>query len=102
MQCIATFFFGLGSSTVFSMTSTMLTELLPGRTSTGVALNNVLRNALACVVVVVMQPLIDAIGPRWIFTGLAVIGWASIGIIWLFRRNAVAWAADMENKLASR
>ncbi|OJK02619.1 hypothetical protein ASPACDRAFT_39929 [Aspergillus aculeatus ATCC 16872] len=102
VPCIATFFFGLGSSTVFSMTSTMLTELLPGRTSTGVALNNVLRNALACLVVVVMQPLIDAIGPRWIFTGLAVIGWASVGILWLFRWNAVAWAADMERKLANR
>ncbi|KAL4864867.1 hypothetical protein BDV12DRAFT_211355 [Aspergillus spectabilis] len=81
--CIATFFFGLGSSTIFSLTSTMLTELLPVRTSTGVALNNVLRNALACVVVLAMQSLINAIGSGWIFTGLAVVGWAGLGIIWL-------------------
>ncbi|KAJ5764023.1 hypothetical protein N7533_002704 [Penicillium manginii] len=100
--CIATFFFGLGSSTIFSMTSTMLTELLPGRTSTGVALNNVLRNTLACIVVVVMQPLITAIGPGWIFTGLAIIGWANIGIIWSFKSNAVKWAEAMETKLSHR
>ena len=75
----------------------MLTELLPGRTSTGVALNNILRNTLACVAVVAMEPLIDAIGPGWIFTGLAVLNWASITIIWLFKKNAVKWAAEMEN-----
>jgi hypothetical protein len=80
----------------------MLTELLPGRTSTGVALNNVLRNTLACIVVVVMQPLITAIGPGWIFTGLAIIGWANIGIIWSFKSNAVKWAEAMETKLSHR
>ena len=84
------------------MTSTMLTELFPGSTSTGMALNNILRNTLACIAVVVMQPLIDAIGPGWIFTGLGVISWASIAVPWLFKKNGVDWAADMEEKLQKK
>jgi hypothetical protein len=49
-----------------------------------------------------MQPLITAIGPGWIFTGLAIIGWANIGIIWSFKSNAVKWAEAMETKLSHR
>lgn len=80
------------------MTSTMLTELMPQKTSTGMALNNILRNTLACIAVVVMQPLINAIGSGWIFSGLAVITLANVGIVWLFKRHAVEWAEKMREQ----
>ncbi|OJJ45134.1 hypothetical protein ASPZODRAFT_70724 [Penicilliopsis zonata CBS 506.65] len=75
--CVATFFYGVGNMLVFGVTTTMLTEFVPSKPSTGVALNNLLRNSLACIACVVAQPLMDAIGNGWLFTGMAVICWLS-------------------------
>lgn len=36
----ATFFFGVGSMLIFSMATTMLTEFVPGKSSSAVAVNN--------------------------------------------------------------
>lgn len=36
----ATFFFGIGSMLIFSMATTMLTEFVPGKSSSAVAVNN--------------------------------------------------------------
>ena len=43
----------------------MLTEILPGRASNGVALNNLMRNVLSCIAAIVTEPLIQAIGVHW-------------------------------------
>ncbi len=41
---IANFFFGVGSMLVFGAATTMLTEFMPKRSSSGVAVNNFVRN----------------------------------------------------------
>ncbi len=43
VPCIASFFFGLGNMLVFGAVTTMLTEFTPKRSSSGVALNNFVR-----------------------------------------------------------
>jgi multidrug resistance protein len=59
---IANFFFGVGSMLVFSCATTMLTEFMPGRSSSGVAVNNFVRNLFSCTGAIVASPLIYAIG----------------------------------------
>ena len=65
---IGNFFFGLGSMLIFGMSTTMLTEFMPKKSSSGVAVNNFVRNIFSCVGGVVAQPLVTAIGDGWLFT----------------------------------
>ena len=96
---IANFFFGIGSMLIFSMATTMLTEFMPRRASSGVAANNFVRNIFSCVGAIVAQPLIDAIGNGWLFTGVGVIAAASSVVIWAMRRFGARWREVMEREL---
>lgn len=83
---IANFFFGIGSMLIFAMATTMLTEFMPKKASSGVAVNNFIRNIFSCVGAVVAQPLISAIGNGWLFTGVGVIAMSSSAVIWAMRK----------------
>ncbi|PFH55683.1 hypothetical protein XA68_17828 [Ophiocordyceps unilateralis] len=54
------FFFGVASMMVFATSTTMLTEFVRKRSSTGVAVNNFVRNILSCVGTIVAAPWLDA------------------------------------------
>ncbi|EGD84543.1 hypothetical protein H112_08250 [Trichophyton rubrum D6] len=95
----ANFFFGLGSMLIFSMSTTMLTEFMPNRSSAGVALNNFMRNIASCVGGVVAAPIIDAIGNGWLFTILGLICLASSVVIWAMKRLGPRWRIIMEEQL---
>lgn len=82
---IANFFYGLGSMLIFAMATTMLTEFMPQRSSSGVALNNFVRNIFSCVGGVVGAPLIASIGNGWLFTILGVWSLSSALVIWAMR-----------------
>lgn len=99
MQLIANFFFGLGSMLIFSMSTTMLTEFMPKKASSGVAVNNFVRNIFSCVGGVVAQPLLNAIGNGWLFTGLGLIAAASSVVIWAMRKFGPRWRENMDAKL---
>lgn len=97
---IANFFFGVGSMLIFAVATTMLTEFLPKRSSSGVAVNNFVRNIFSCVGGVVAQPLISAIGNGWLFMGLGVICWISaFTVVWAMRRFGPRWRIVMDQKL---
>lgn len=96
---IANFFFGLGSMLIFSMATTMLTEFMPKKASNGVALNNFVRNIFSCVGAIIAQPLIDAIGNGWLFTGLGIIAMASGAVVWAMRRFGPRWRERMDREL---
>lgn len=100
VPCIALFFFGLGSMVVFSCATTMLTEFMPRKSSSGVAVNNFVRNIFSCVGGIVGAPLIDALTNGWLFTGLAVICWASSAVIFSLRRWGPKWRETMVLQLA--
>lgn len=96
----ANFFFGIGSMLVFSAATTMLTEFMPRRSSSGVALNNFVRNIFSCVGGVVAQPLTTAMGTGWLMTMLGLICWISgNACIWLLRRNSAKWRVEMDKAL---
>ncbi|MCJ1471685.1 hypothetical protein MMC13_000325 [Lambiella insularis] len=96
---IANFFFGVGSMLIFSMATTMLTEFMPRKSSAGVAVNNFVRNIFSCVGGVVAQPLIEAIGNGWLFTGLGVIAAASSVVVWAMRHYGPRWRISMDEKM---
>ncbi|KAH8685708.1 major facilitator superfamily domain-containing protein [Tricladium varicosporioides] len=99
---IANFFFGVGSMIVFGTITTMLTELMPRRSSSGVAVNNFVRNIFSCVGGVVAQPIISAIGNGWLFTILGILCWiSSFGVVWAMRYFGPRWRVSMEKKLNS-
>jgi len=97
---IANFFFGVGSMIIFGVATTMLTEFLPKRSSSGVAVNNFIRNIFSCVGGVIAEPLINAIGNGWLFTGLGIICWISaFGVVWAMRKFGPKWRIAMDQKL---
>jgi len=102
VPCIANFFFGVGSMIIFGAATTMLTEFLPKRSSSGVAVNNFVRNIFSCVGGIIAEPLIKAIGDGWVFTGLGIICWISaFGVVWAMRKFGPNWRIAMDKKLNS-
>lgn len=97
---IANFFFGIGCMLIFGMATTMLTEFMPRKASMGVALNNFIRNIFSCVGTIVAEPLIEAIGNGWLFTGVGVIAAASSVVVWAMRRYASTWREKMDRELS--
>ncbi|XMA13158.1 hypothetical protein WAI453_005949 [Rhynchosporium graminicola] len=97
---IANFFFGVGSMIIFGVVTTMLTEFMPERSSSGVAVNNFVRNIFSCVGGVVAEPLIKAIGDGWLFTGLGIICWISaFGVVFSMRRFGPKWRVTMDAQM---
>lgn len=98
---IANFFFGVGSMIIFGTVTTMLTEFMPKRSSSGVAVNNFVRNIFSCVGGVIAQPIISAIGNGWLFTILGIISWISaFSVVWAMRRFGPKWRLVMDEKLS--
>ncbi|AEO62310.1 uncharacterized protein THITE_2106351 [Thermothielavioides terrestris NRRL 8126] len=97
---VANFFFGCGSMLVFGVTTTMLTEFMPRRSSSGVAVNNFVRNIFSCVGSVIAQPLIDAMGNGWMCTMVGLFAWVTgNAAIWALTRYGARWREEMNRKL---
>ena len=97
---VANFFFGLGSMLVFGVTTTMLTEFMPRRSSSGVAVNNLVRNMCSCVGSVIAQPLIEAMGVGWLCTMVGLLALVTgNAALWALKRYGAKWRVDMDRKL---
>jgi len=99
LQMIANFFYGVGSMLIFAMATTMLTEFMPAKSSSGVALNNFMRNIFSCVGGIVGAPLIAAIGNGWLFTILGLWALSSSLVIWAMKRFGPRWRENMDKHL---
>jgi predicted MFS family arabinose efflux permease len=85
---------------IFGMTVTMLTEFMPRKASTGVAVNNFVRNIFSCVGGVVAAPLIHSIGNGWICTIIAILAFVSgVVVIWAMKRFGPRWRKEMDKKM---
>lgn len=97
---IANFFFGCGSMLVFGAVTTMLTEFMPQRSSSGVAVNNFVRNIFSCVGGIVAQPWIQALGNGWVCTIIGLFAWVTgNAAIWMLKRNGPKWREQMDKAL---
>ncbi|PBP16005.1 major facilitator superfamily transporter multidrug resistance [Diplocarpon rosae] len=97
---ISNFFFGVGSMIIFGIAATMLTEFMPKRSSSGVAVCNFVRNIFGGVGGIVAEPIINAIGNGWLFTGLGVICWLSaFTVVYSMIKFGPKWRIVMDEKL---
>jgi MFS family permease len=69
---VGTFLFGIGAMLVFGNVATYLVDALPGRGSSGVALNNLARMTFAGIGTFITAPWLDGMGYGWMFTMLAI------------------------------
>ncbi|KAM3450523.1 hypothetical protein MY3296_005986 [Beauveria thailandica] len=93
---VANFFFGFGFMLISSVTMTVMTEFVPGSTTTGVAVTNLVRNTLGCVAAVIADPLIHAIGNGWTFTMAFFVCILSGALMVFMKRNWEHWKKEME------
>jgi MFS family permease len=97
---IANFFFGVGSMIIFAMATTMLTEFMPRKASTGIAVNNFVRNIFSCIGGVVAAPIINAIGNGWLFTILGIVSLISgVVVIWAMKNYSERWRVEMDKRM---
>ena len=79
---------GFGMTWVFVSSTTYQTECFPSYAATLVALAGLLRNPAAAVAAVIIDPLIDAMGFGWCYTGLALLNLLGIiGVLFIQRRD---------------
>jgi len=88
---IGTFFFGFGMMIVFATVTTYLVDAVPGRSSSAVAMNNLIRNTVAAIGTVIGKPLIEALGNGMLFSILAGICLASSACIWAIMKVRCSW-----------
>jgi len=80
----------------------MLTEFMPKSSSSGVAVNNFVRNIFSCLGAIVAQPIISAIGHGWLFTILGIVSWCTgYACIWSLNRYGPGWRKKMDQELGS-
>lgn len=97
---IANFFFGFGSMLVFGAVTTMLTEFMPKRSSSGVAVNNFVRNIFSCVGGIVTQPLIDVMGVGYLCTLIGLLAWVTGNLaILALKKWGPKWRLQMDAAL---
>jgi len=86
---VGTFFMGFGMMIVFATVTTYLIDAVPGRSSSAVAMNNLLRNIFACTGAVIGKPLIEALGNGVLFSVICGIALASSVCIWAITKVAI-------------
>ncbi|KAH7082810.1 major facilitator superfamily domain-containing protein [Paraphoma chrysanthemicola] len=93
---ISNFLFGIGSMLIFSLVNTMLTEFMPKRAASGIALNNFVRNIFSFTGAVVAEPILSAIGNGWLMTILGI--WSLVtgcAALWAMGRWSGKWREKM-------
>ena len=81
---------------ISSVTTTVMTEFVPRKSSNGVAVTNLIRNSLGCGAAIIAEPLIKAIGNGWLFTIAFFICLFSGPILFLMKRNRERWSEKMK------
>lgn len=68
-----------------------LTEFVPGKSSSAVAVQNFIRNICACIGGVITAPLLHSLGEGVLFSIFGGIGLASMIIIWIMKKYGPRW-----------
>lgn len=81
---------------IFALVNTMLTEFMPKRAASAIALNNFVRNIFSFTGALVADPILQAIGNGWLMTILGVwslvTGCMALGAM---RRWGERWRVQM-------
>ena len=77
----------------------MVTEYVPRRSASMVALNSFGRNIFAAVGGATTQPLLSALGSGWVYTGVSLIFAANALAIFTIRKKGRKWRQHIDNKM---
>lgn len=88
---IGTALFGLSSMLTIGLVVTYLVDILPGRGSTGIALNNLCRQLLAATATFVTEPLINALGIGVLFSIYVGVFLCASTLMWHLKRNGAKY-----------
>jgi MFS family permease len=95
--------FGVFGMILYGAIATALTEFTPKRTSSGLALNNFVRNILSCIAAVVTQPLISALGIGWTTTMVSLFSLVTIlPTLAALELRSAKWRVTMDRKLNNK
>ena len=97
----ANLFYGIGHMLIFATATTMLTEFMPKKSSTGVALNNLIRNFFSCIGAIVGEAWVRNLGNGWVFTILGCWSLTNVAVVWAMRRRGSKWREEMDRALNS-
>lgn len=95
---VGSFLFGLSSMVVLGNSATYLIDALPGRGSSGIALNNFVRFIFAAIATFVAEPMKTGMGFGWMYTFLGLLAVVSSIAIFSIRKWGNKWRneADFE------
>lgn len=93
---VGTALFGYASMMTIGATVAYLVDSLPGRGATGVALNNLIRQAFAATAVFVTEPMLKGMGPGWAFTMLAILVTAASSVLVLLKVKGDHWRENYD------
>lgn len=88
---ILQFFTGSSSVAMFSVYSSLLTDLNPNRSATVQASYNLVRCALGAAGVGVLQEIIDGVGVGWCFTIFGILGASVVPLLLLLKYRGARW-----------
>jgi multidrug resistance protein len=99
---VASLIYGIFGMLLYGAVTTVLTEFTPGRSSSGIALNNFMRQILATIATVVTQPLIDAIGTGYtcVLVGLFALV-TTLAALAALKVRGPQWRVKMDKKFNS-
>lgn len=99
---VAGLVYGVFGMLLFGAVTTVLTEFTPKRSSSGIALNNFVRNILSCIATVVTQPIIDAMGTGWMCTMVGLFALVTtLGALIALKTQGQKWRVAMDKKFNS-
>ncbi|KAF5101944.1 hypothetical protein D0Z00_000599 [Geotrichum galactomycetum] len=89
---IGSFLYGMSSMIIFGTCMTYLVDALPGRGSSGVAVNNLVRMVLAAVSTFIAQPMQESkLGFNWLYMLWGLSGLCSIVLLFSIRKWGNKW-----------
>jgi len=96
---IASFLFGISSIIIMSSCITYMVDTLPGRGSSGVAINNLVRMTLAATATFIFQPMRQSpLGFSWLYTLWGLLGLLLIVLILSIRKWGNKWRTETDFK----
>jgi hypothetical protein len=95
---IVLFFIGLGISTSFNASNTLLIDLHRDKPATATAAVNFVRCLISAGGVAAIVPMIEAWNPGWSFTFLGLLYVAMMPMLWVLARWGPKWRAEMRQK----
>ncbi|KAF2085890.1 MFS general substrate transporter [Saccharata proteae CBS 121410] len=102
LPLVLQFLIAYTATAVFSINSTLVVDLYPGASAGATATNNLVRCSLGAAGVAVVQPLLNALSPKWTFLMLAAIAAVFSPLLYVESKWGPRWRKERNARLAKK